>query len=227
MARRSKKKGEQKEKGQPGRSEGRPGGVPRKRTLPNWPLLGLSLAGIGLTAYLFFSSWFGAAPLYCGEGSSCDIVQHSRWGTFLGIPTSAWGLLTYAAIAYIALRVRNPERHWKFSWTIALTGFAYSVYLTVISFAVIETACIYCLVSLALMGAVVVTVGFQRPGNLKTFGGPSWAGQTVFVAVMVVAGMHLHYSGLFDAAAGPEDPYLEGLAEHLADSGAIFYGAYW
>ena len=42
-----------------------------------------------------------------------------------------------------------------------------------------------------------------------------------------VLALHLHYRGVFDAAAGPEDPYLRAIAEHLEASGAVFYGAYW
>ena len=47
------------------------------------------------------------------------------------------------------------------------------------------------------------------------------------IATLLVGGLHLHYSGVFDAAAGPEDPQLQALAIHLADSGVKFYGAYW
>jgi thiol-disulfide isomerase/thioredoxin len=49
----------------------------------------------------------------------------------------------------------------------------------------------------------------------------------VAIAGAVVLGLHLHFSGLFDPAAGPEDPYLKALATHLKDKGALFYGAYW
>jgi len=37
----------------------------------------------------------------------------------------------------------------------------------------------------------------------------------------------MHYSGVFDPAAGPEDPYLRGLAEHLSKEKAVIYGAFW
>jgi hypothetical protein len=39
--------------------------------------------------------------------------------------------------------------------------------------------------------------------------------------------MHLHFSGVFDPMAGPEDPFLKGLAVHLTQDQAFFYGAYW
>ncbi len=203
-----------------------PEGV-KKRAGPNWPVLALSLAGVALAAYISFSAWFEAPAFFCGEGSSCDIVQQSRWGTFLGIPTAFLGLLTYLAIAFFACRGRDPGRQWKITWMISLAGVGYSVYLTAISLIVIGSTCAYCLASLALMTAILLTVSFQRPPQMPDFSWPSWAAQTLVVVGLLLGGMHLHYSGVFDSAAGPEDPYLKGLAIHLQDSGAKFYGAYW
>jgi uncharacterized membrane protein len=199
----------------------------RKRKQPNWPVTLLAGAGMALTLYLAFNVWLGGTPLYCAEGSSCDIVQQSRWGTFLGMPTAFWGFLTYTTLAYIGFKVRNPERHWKFSWIVALLGLGYSVYLTSVSVFVIDALCAYCLVSLTLMAAIFGTVIAQRPAGMKDFKFPVWAAETVVVALIVIGGMHLHYSGVFDPAAGPEDPYLKGLAIHLSRNDAVFYGAFW
>ena len=91
----------------------------------------------------------------------------------------------------------------------------------------IESACAYCLASFALMTAIFGVVTFQRPTDLPKFNFAPFARQTVIIALVIVGGMHLHYSGVFDRAAGPEDPYLKGLAEHLTQKGALFYGAYW
>jgi uncharacterized membrane protein len=201
--------------------------APRRRKLPNWPLLGLSLAGMALTGYLTAGSWLGEELAYCGEGSGCDIVQSSRWGTLLGLPTAFWGLLAYAALAHVAWRERNAERHWKFGWTIALVSTAISVYLTVISLVVLESTCTYCLASLGLLAAILAVTIFQFPKGMTGFRWPAWGGQTLLVALVVVGGLHLHYSGTFSPAAGPEDPYLKKLALHLAASDVKFYGAYW
>jgi uncharacterized membrane protein len=198
----------------------------RRRSLPNWPLLGLAGAGMLLTAYLALSSWLGTAPAFCTEGSACDVVQRSRWGTFLFLPTAAWGFLAYATLGHIAWRVRDAGRHWRFSSAIALVGVAISAYLTFISVRVIGATCLYCLASLGLMAAILAVTLLQRP-ELGAFSWPSWAGQTGLLAAAVVLALHLHYSGVFDSSMGPEDPYLRGLAEHLASSGAVFYGAYW
>jgi uncharacterized membrane protein len=201
--------------------------VPQKRQHPNWLLTGLAVTGMVLTAYLVLTAWLDRPPLLCDEGSSCDIVQQSRWGTFLGLPTAFWGFLTYAALGHIGYRVRNPESHWKWAWAVAMAGLGYSVYLISISLFVIEAACYYCIASFLIMSAIFGVVTFQRPKGLPKFNVTAWAGQTVIITALIVGGLHLHYSGVFDPAAGPEDPFLKGLAEHLTEDKALLYGAYW
>jgi uncharacterized membrane protein len=201
--------------------------VPRIRENPNWPLTALAGAGMVLTGYLVLTSWLGKHPLYCEGGSTCDIVQQSRWGTFLMLPTAFWGFLSYAALAYIGFRVRSSGRHWKSAWTVSLVGLSYSIYLNAISLFVIEAACIYCLTSLSIMAVIFGVVFFQRPSGLPNFKYAAWAGETIVLTMVIVGGMHMHYSGVFDSAAGPEDPYLRRLAQHLTEENAVVYGAYW
>ena len=194
---------------------------------PNWLLTGLAGAGMVLTAYLVITSWLDTPPLYCEDGSSCDIVQRSRWGTFLWMPTAFWGFLTYAALAYIGVQVRNTKSHWTSAWTVSMVGLGYSVYLMVISLFVIEAACAYCIASFSIMAVIFGAVTFQRPKELPKFNFAAFARQTVIITAVIVVGMHLHFSGIFDPTAGPEDPFLKGLAEHLTLEKAIMYGAYW
>ncbi len=180
-----------------------------------------------LTAYLVITAWLGEAPLYCDEGSSCDIVQQSRWGTFLGIPTAFFGFVVYALLGHIGYRFRQPAKQWKWAWAFSLLGLVYSIYLNLISFFVIEAMCAYCLLSLTIMATIFGVVIYQRPGAARDFKFKTWAGETLIVTLLIVGGMHLHYSGVFDSKAGPEDPYLRGLAEHLSQEEAVMYGAFW
>jgi uncharacterized membrane protein len=201
--------------------------VQQKRDHPNWIITFLAGVGMALTAYLVLSSWLGQYPLYCDEGSSCDIVQHSRWGTFLGLPTALWGFLAYASLAFIGYKVREPAGHWKSAWTVSFIGLGYSLYLNAISLFVIEAMCAYCIGSLSIMTLIFGVVSFQKPAELPGLNFKKLALQTVVAGMVIIGGMHLHYSGIFDPAAGPEDPYLKGLAEHLSSENAIIYGAYW
>ena len=198
-----------------------------KMKKPNWILTGLAAAGMIICAYLVISGWLDKAPLLCRDGSSCDIVQQSRWGTFLMLPTALWGFLTYATLFYIGIRVRNIGSHWKSAWTVSMIGLGYSIYLISISIFVIKASCAYCIISFIIIFVIFGVVTFQRPKALPKFNFMAFAKQTVIIAVVFIGGMHLHYSGIFDSKAGPEDPYLKGLAEHLTEHKAILYGAYW
>ena len=199
----------------------------RLRPLPNWPLLGLALAGAVLTGYLSYSHWAGDALLYCREDSPCALVQSSRWSTLLGLPMAFWGFLTYASLAVVACAAKNRVTHWRWSWIIATIGAGVSVYLTAISVFVIEATCGYCLASFAIVLMIFSLVIRQRPRKLPSFKWADWALKTAAMPLVIVAILHLHYNGAFHPAAGPEDPRLRALAEHLSDSGAKFYGASW
>ncbi len=194
---------------------------------PNWVLTGLAAAGMILTAYLAVTGWLDKAPALCDEGSSCDIVQQSRWGTFWGLPTAFLGFLTYSTLAYIGLKVRNTGTHWKSAWTVSMIGLGYSIYLITISMVVIQAACAYCIVSFIIMATIFGVITFQRPKELPKFNFSAFARQTVIITAVIIGGMHLHYSGVFDPMAGPEAPFLKGLSEHLTKNEAMMYGAYW
>lgn len=208
----------------------RPGIKPsRQRALreaPNWPLFALALIGIGLTAYLTFTAWQGKAVAGCTVGSACDVVLNSRWATLLGMPTSFWGLLTYAFLAAVAWN-KYSDSQWKLAWFVSVVGVAYSLYLTGISLFVLQAACPYCLASLALMTAILVTTRVQKPADLPRFSWGPWLAKSMGAAVVLVLALHLHYAGYWGKAAGPEDPWIRGLAEHLSRNEAKFYGASW
>ncbi len=203
------------------------GAVRTRRRLPNWPLLILSAAGAALAGFLTVSTLMEAELPFCTAGSPCDLVQSSRWAFLLGAPIAFWGFLTYGVLALIAYRVRNPELHWKFSWTVSLIGLGVSLYLTWASLFELEAACAYCLASLAIMAATFGLVAYQRPRGLTEFTWPSWLTQTAGVTVIVVALLHLNFIGVFSAQVGEEDPYLRALAIHLSENEAVFYGASW
>ena len=193
---------------------------------PNWPLFILALIGMGLTAYLTFTAWQGKEVAGCTVGSACDVVLNSRWSTLLGMPTSFWGFLTYALLAAIAWN-KYADSQWKFAWFVTIIGLFYSLYLTGISFFELQAACPYCLTSLGLMLAIFITLLLQKPASLPRFSWGPWLGKTVGAALVIVVALHLHYAGYLGKAPGPEDPWIRGLAEHLARADAKFYGASW
>ena len=193
---------------------------------PNWPLFVLALLGMGLSGYLTFSAWQGQAVAFCTEGAGCDIVLNSRWSTLLGMPTSFWGFLTYALLAAVAWN-RDATNRWRWAWVISLFGLLFSLYLTGISFFSLQAACPYCLVSLGLMATIFLLTTFQRPATLSKFSWGPFLAKSVGAAAIAIVALHLHYAGYLGSAPKAEDPWIRGLAEHLAKSEAKFYGASW
>ena len=195
-------------------------------SLDNW-ILGLAGLGVLLTGYLTLVAWLGEHPAYCGAESECDLVQSSRWSTLFGMPMALWGLLTYTLLAGLAWRLRARPSAWRTTLLVACIGAGVSWFLTLVSVFEIEATCGYCLASFALMNGLLVLVVLRRPAQMPEHAWRKSLPFPVGAAVVLLLGLHLHFSGIFDPAAGPEDPYLKALATHLQDSGARFYGAYW
>jgi uncharacterized membrane protein len=196
----------------------------RLRPSPNWALLAIAAVGMILTGYLTYTSFAGGSVRGCDAGSGCDVVLTSRWATMFGLPTALWGFVAYAGLAGIAF-IKQADRHWRYAWTAALLGVAYSVYLTGVSLTVLDAACPYCLTSLALMIAALAVTTLQRPAaDLPRFSWNKWLIGRIALAGLFVFALHLQYAA---EPALPDDPRAAPLAAHLTSIGAKFYGAYW
>ena len=193
---------------------------------PSWPLFILAVVGMIVTGYLTYAALQNKLVAGCTVGSACDVVLSSRWSMLFGIPVALWGFLTYALLAAVAWN-KQTDNQWKLGWLISSIGVLYSLYLTGISLFVLEAACPYCLVSLGLMTAIFLVVNFQRPASQANFSWGPWLGKSLGSGIVLIAVLHLHYAGVWGKTAGPEDPWIRGLAEHLTKIDAKFYGTYW
>jgi uncharacterized membrane protein len=197
-----------------------------ERGVPNWPLLGLALIGAALSGYLTVTAWVGQGVAGCPVGSGCDVVLASRWAMLFGQPTSFWGLLSYLGLIVIAW-IKRRDLRWKVAWIVSCFGALFSLYLTIISFMELQATCPYCLTSAALMIAILGLVVYQRPTGLPKFAWGTWLTKTAVPSLLLVLTLHLYYAGTRGEPAEAEDPKLQALAVHLADSGAQFFGAVW
>jgi uncharacterized membrane protein/glutaredoxin len=193
---------------------------------PNWPLFALAALGMVLSGYLTYTAWAEKLVAFCVEGSGCDVVLNSKWSTLFGMPTSFWGFLTYGLLAAVAWN-RYADNQWRWAWVTSLFGLLFSLYLTSISFFELKAACPYCLTSLGLMTIIFIMTTVQKPERLPNFSWGPWLGKSIGVGAAIVVSLHLYFSGYWGDAPGPEDPWIKGLAEHLAKSDAKFYGASW
>jgi uncharacterized membrane protein len=203
-----------------------PTNTQKLRPAPNWPLLAVSSLGIVLTGYLSWAALSGGTVQGCSAGGGCDVVLTSRWATLFGLPTALWGLFAYSGLAAIAF-VRRADKQWSYAWTAAFFGVCYSVYLTVVSLTILESACPYCLTSLGLMLATLALVVVQRPVQTAHRSWLGLVGGRGVLAALVILLLHANYVAPQAEPAGPEDPNVRALAEHLTEAGALFYGASW
>src|SRR3989338_7721002 len=67
-----------------------------------WAIIILSLIGFTDAAFLLAKRISGA-PIPCFITSGCDTVSKSPYSVLFGVPLSAWGVLFYLGIGFLAL----------------------------------------------------------------------------------------------------------------------------
>lgn len=189
---------------------------------PDFLILGLSAAGFAIAAYLTWLKWMGGNATFCLSGSGCDIVQGSRYGTLLGVPTALWGVLMCAVIGALAARGLTAAR-WTWTFYLAAAGVGLSIYLTAVSLLVIRATCAYCLASGAIMVAILAVLLRRRavlPGRRKLSAVVPGA---LAAAILAPLGAAFIYA----MPAGGDAGFEGALARHLREKGAVMYGAHW
>jgi uncharacterized membrane protein len=192
----------------------------------SWPLVAVSTLGVLIAGYLTVARLRGTGPLFCTAGGGCELVQASRYATFLGIPTAAWGAGLYAAVGGLALARLAPWR-WIAAFLLAVVAVAFSGYLTYLELFVIGAVCWYCVVSAGIAATLFGLLLGGRPAP-RGHRSPTQPGRVAAFGVLAAAAT-IGLSALIFAAAVPQATaaYQEALARHLAKSGAMMYGAFW
>jgi uncharacterized membrane protein len=215
----------------------------RRRTAPTARpldrfLVGAAVVGLLVSAYLTLVDLSGGATL-CPVGSDCDVVRASAFGHVAGLPVAALGIGYFVAVLAAALL--------RASWQPALlqllggVGLGATIVLVGIQGLVLGAWCPYCLVADA--AALAIGLRVLWPGRPARPGQPAGGmtrgviGAALAVAVLVAgyavsptaaSGTDLAGSGPSGSAASAMTPdQLAALADHLRQSGAVFYGAYW
>lgn len=187
-------------------------------------LIVLSALGLLITAYLSWGALFGSLPAGCAEGSSCAVVQGSRWSRFLGVPVAVWGFATYLVLLVLALSRGKPASRWKRLFSVAAIGLAISLYLTLAGLIALQAACAWCLASQAVILAIFVLVLMERERAAVK---PAWGTLIAQHAIVLVALLGMLHASAMGWIGPREDPRLAALAKHLDSTGAKFYGAFW
>ena len=125
----------------------------------------LALVGVivsALALQVHYST--GVQPCSINATWDCGIVNHSRYAEVAGIPVAALGIVGYAAIAFLSLMGFS-----RLTAAAALGGFLFALYLTHVEKDILQTYCLYCVISqitiaIILLAAVFVTI---RQGDWK------------------------------------------------------------
>ena len=192
---------------------------------PDWVVSGLAGLGILLAAYLTWLKLSGGGALLCAAGSGCDLVQASRYSTFLWLPTALWGLAVYVAIGALAW-LGLSQRNWLIAFVLAAGGVGFSLYLTWLSIFTIGATCAWCLTSVGLLIVILAVLTMRRPRPAGRRPSPSQARMATYAGLAVlgaIVGGAFVFAAPFSAAPG----YQMALARHLAASKAVMYGAFW
>jgi uncharacterized membrane protein len=118
----------------------------------------LALAGMLVSAVSLERHYAKSASAFCdfGERFNCDIVNRSEYSTVMGIPVAAIGVGGYGVLFALATvyrsRMQTPVR----LLAAAVAGLAFALRLTYVEGYVLETWCILCLSSLALIAITTV-----------------------------------------------------------------------
>jgi uncharacterized membrane protein len=191
----------------------------------DWLVVGLSAVGFVVAGYLTWLKWAARGAFLCVAGSGCDLVQASRYSIFLGVPTALWGAMLYVAIGILG-GMGLTTRRWIAAFLIAAAGVGFSGYMTALSLFVVGGACMYCLTSGAIEVALLVVLLWRRPaprGRRSPLRPVPLASYGTLAAVATIAFGAFVFASPSSAPAG----YQSALARHLAQTGAIMYGAYW
>ena len=189
---------------------------------PDFVILGLAAAGFAIAGYLTWLKWAGGNAAFCLSGSGCDIVQGSRYGSLLGVPTALWGVLLYAAIGALAALGFTAPR-WTWAFYLAAAGVGFSIYLTAVSVLVIKATCAYCLAS----GAITVAILFVLLRRRAALPRRRRLGALVPGALAAAVLVPLSAAFIYAVPAGDGSGFEGALARHLREKGAVMYGAHW
>jgi uncharacterized membrane protein len=115
----------------------------------------ISLAGVFIAAYLTLYKFGFIGTLACGA-SSCEQVQTSRYGDFLGLPVATWGAGFYATMLLLAIagmQERYIDSRGLSLAMLLLTGWGalFTGWLNYLEAFVINAWCMWCLISAGLV----------------------------------------------------------------------------
>lgn len=180
----------------------------------------LSALGLGMLAYLTWLHYAPGASSVCdlGEGLSCQVVNQSVFAEILGVPVSILGMGYFFAAIALAVSTAVGKRY---AALVALSVFSlvFSLYLTGIEILVLDSICVFCEGSKAVMVAILAVAAVQAHKKKEKHHLLSLAAAALGV-VAAFAAFRMQGAELFRKD-------YSALTQCLSEKNVVFYGAYW
>jgi uncharacterized membrane protein len=128
-------------------------------TIASLAVAGMIVSGISLERH-----YAKSATKFCevGERFNCDIVNRSEYSTVMGIPVAGIGVAGYAGLLLLATMYRARPTTPTRLLAASAAGLVFALYLTYIEGYVLNTWCILCLSSLALITVTTFLAGLVK-----------------------------------------------------------------
>jgi len=123
-----------------------------------WVIAVLSAAGVIVAAISLERHFAKSTTSFCefGQKFNCDIVNRSEYSSIMGIPVAGIGVLGYGLLLALSTLYRQRAETPTRLVLAASAGLAVALYLTYVEAYVLETWCILCLSSLALITMITL-----------------------------------------------------------------------
>jgi uncharacterized membrane protein len=131
----------------------------RKISAVLWNLIAiLAIVGLIISAVSLQRHYAKSASAFCdiGEKFNCDIVNRSEYSSVMGIPVAGIGVAGYALLLALATYFRARRETPLRLLLAAGAGLAFALYLTYVEGFILDTWCILCLSSLAMIAVITI-----------------------------------------------------------------------
>lgn len=118
----------------------------------------LIIAEIALCIYIGVS---GKNNYFCTQGSECDSVQNSIYGTLFGIKLAWFGAICFSILFILFLIVRVSKKNYWMFFVSSLLGAGFAIYFISLQIFILKKFCKDCLIIDSIMILMFVIIIFE------------------------------------------------------------------
>lgn len=150
-----------------------------------------ALVGLFISIYLLWVYASPSHPLVC-LGTGCDEVRASRFASFFGVPTPAYGVVFYALLAILMFAEASGRKLHRVVLLLAVIGFVVAAALTAVEAFVIHAWCAWCVgqaIAVTLVLILYATAPAETSKRVPAMSGRYWS----VLMVAIIAGSVAFY----------------------------------